>query len=115
MGIETEFKKEISLVSRRVRLIRLYTDIIEEYLKQKETIDIIQGLDEISNSVNHVHDFLLKYNDFFEILDKKFGTNTMKCSESSKKIIAEMKKEADQISVLVSQKKFKIAESILAD
>jgi hypothetical protein len=56
--------------------------------------------------LDKLHDFLLKYNDFFKILDEKFGTDASNCSESSKRIISGMKREVDQLIFLLSQKKF---------
>lgn len=113
MEKETEFESKLSKASASLTIINLYVANARDDLKKERIIDVLESLKYVSRYVDSLHDFLLKYNNFFQMLDRKFGTQAMECSESSKKITVDMKKEAGQINVLVSQRKFKIAEEVL--
>lgn len=115
MGKKTQFEEELFKVSDSLTTVELAILLIERHDISKKVMNALSNLSYASRFLNQVHDFLLKYNDFFEILDKKFGTNSIKSAESSKKIIGTMKKEAEQFVNFVSQKKFKPAEEILGD
>lgn len=115
MKKKTKFEEELSRTSSD--FITIDTAII--LCRGKDISEIAMNaffnLSVISNRLNSMHDFLIKYNDFFKILDKKFGTSSMKSVESCTKIVVVMKKEVEQIVTFLSQKKFKVAEGILGD
>ena len=115
MEKKTEFEQELSEISDAVTTINGVILLVEEYISKNERIQNISTLNHASKVLNKMHDFLLKYSDFFEVVDKKFGTNSMKCSESSKKIVGDMKKEVDQMLIFLSQKKFKGAKEVFED
>jgi len=111
LGKITEFERELSKVSGAMNTIGGSILIIEGYLPKIDRIgENVSSLSYASRSLDKTHDFLLKYNDFFETVDKKFGTNIAKINESSKRTIGYMKKEIGQIIASLSQKKFKAAE-----
>ena len=114
MRKKTQFEKELSDISGDFTMIKIATSLVKKDIS-KNVMDAISNLSYASRILNKMHDFLLKYNSFFEILDKKFGTDSIKSTESSKKIIGAMKKEVEQFVTFVSQKKFIAAEEILGD
>jgi hypothetical protein len=107
---ESDFNDDLERVSVDLSATETIFHLLDGYIKSKhKVIDSCFYLRHVRQILDKLHDFLLKYNDFFKILDEKFGTNGTNCGESSKKIIGGMKKEVDQLIILVSQKKFENA------
>ena len=115
LGKETKFEWELSQASSAITTIRMAVLLLESFIKARDIIETISFLNYASRSLNKVHDFFLKYDDFFGILDKKFGTSTMKCSKSSNKIVGGMKRQVEQLLLFVSEKKFETMKGILTD
>ena len=109
---KTEFEQELLNASDSISTVGTVILLIEAQVKRKEIINIMRNLRDGLYFLNKIHDSLLRYNDFLEILDKKFGTNSMKHNKSSMKTIGDMKKEIGQMLTLVSHGKLKVAEEI---
>lgn len=107
---ETKFGKELSAASSAISTIKIVIGAVED--KVGDIVSNTLYLDATARNLNVIHDFLLKYSDFFKILDKKFGTNSVRCSQSSKRLVGNMKKELGQFLTLVSQKKLEGAHEI---
>ena len=112
MEKETQFEQELSSLATQISGINIMLELVETCITERKIMDTIFYLKQIFLRLDTLHNFLLKYNDFFGILNQKFGTDSMKCNEASKKLIGDMKKEVNQVIIFVSQRKFKTAEEI---
>lgn len=110
---KTILDRELRQMSLDITIIDGHAGLVKSYIKQGNIINMIQSLNSISESLNEMHNFLLKYDDFFEVLDKKFGTNSMKCNESSKGIVTDMKRDIQQMVTFSSQRKMEVCRQIL--
>lgn len=110
---KTILDEELSQMSLSIAIIDGNVDLVKSYIEEGDIINALQSLNTISGYLNSIHDFLLKYDDFFEVLDKKFGTNSMKCNESSKGIVTDMKRDIQQMVTFSSQRKMEICRQIL--
>jgi hypothetical protein len=116
LGKETEFGKEISNVALTLRYLKgFWLSGMSDYIKAEKIIEVVEQLKLSHDSLNVIDNFLLKYDGFFEILDKKFGKSISKSSELSKRIIGDMKNEIDQIIAFVSNRKFNVALEIFGN
>lgn len=113
LGKRTEFEKDQSQLFVAITSIRSSILLLEVHLSDNERIpDNIWNLNSISTALDQMHSFLLKHNDFFRVVDKKFGTHTMKFSESSMRAISDMRNQLDQMLIFLSQNKSKAAKEI---
>lgn len=113
MTKETEIKEAINSITYHLSSIRSIVALVKTYLSEKSNItDTYTWISSFSTNLDNIHNFLIKYDKFFGIADNKFGSTTVDCSTSSKKIISDMKKEVYQVLVLLPQKQFGNAQEV---
>lgn len=113
--MKNKFEEALEDITVNIERVKTSLQLLKIYIKGKQVIETLASMSSLFLWLNNIHKHLLEYNDFFEVLDDKFGTNAMKSNESVKRSLTKAEKCVEQIKVLIAQKKFKSAEEFLED
>lgn len=87
--------------------------LLEPCLKEKDLPEILSRSMILQFSLDGVHDFLAKYNDFLELVETKFGITTKQHLNILKQTISDLKQAVDELKTMASQDRFDTAEGSL--
>lgn len=111
---ESEFKRELDGFLSSMFWLQNIAGMLPTDIDRRDVVRISTTTNAALRYLENMFAFLLKYNEFFQILANKFGVDVKVC-ETAKQNIVRLKSDFTQILMNISQTRFDLSKNILEE